>query len=1216
MGSCLLYLRSFNRFILINLALLGFSISSASAALTSADWLSVGDEKLTIDDSGLQWLDLSETAGQSYNAVAAQLVAGGLFEDFRYATAAEVEGLWDSAGGDDRFYDGWSAENNGVFDVLAPYWGDSYCIDKGCATGTGYASTLIDQVTQSGKHASWMIYDLWSDFRTANWDRLARFNGNHADASSSKDRASALVRKNSVPVPGLTCTTTQIDPGGEEFKGISGNSDSNVIAVGINGSIYHYDGTTWVKNIFSAGIELRDVVVIASGEAWAVGNSGKVVQYDGTVWTTLLAPTGQDLQGVWAISDTEVWVVGTQNSLYLWNGVSWTDMSGAGQANVDAGQELRDAWGDSSYFYTVEEDGDLYRYTRTGGPWNKFNACNALGDIDIEDIWGDGTGNIYLAGKDNMGPGNGDNEGAVFLYNEATNSCSKIYTTTSKDQLDGISGNGGIVYAVGTKGLVAENTTGSWAESTQGKDDFKDVWVSNTNTAYYAGEIGSITVCNNNSGTAVVDHFVITPTFSPTASTCLANAITIEARNADDDPAVDYVNLVNITVQSRNHGNWSKDITASGVLNPDPDTDDNGAVTYTFSLLDSSSVVLNLTNTHAETVFVRVNDPAESVTTDSGNITFSENTLVVTEDDALQIAGKPKPMKITMVTDDTAGSGSCGRDPNYNSANQDLEVDIIRSVPDDPGGSAPLISGLVLPDTISFDFSGTQPGELAGQASFNLLSTDVGKYRLDVLDQTSNHSNLNIITGSSPELTMRPFGIAVTNITGLIANPGNTTSAGAVFALAGTDFSATVEAVLWDSNDDTNNDGVLDTGVYWDNQKAPGYAWATTLGVPSPAMGFTPTVGLNGVQGSFINGALIGGDFTTGTASPTNLQYDEVGSFTLQSSATGYLGTIGADFVGDDIIVGRFRPASFALTSTVNGMFANSCTPPGLSPYTYIGESFTYDVIHPAFVVTAMNGLAASTPTTNYTGDWGKLNDDSVNFTQPAADLTQDGSDGSTKMAISYTQDAAKFTITDNTNGSFTFEFADDSYVYDKDSNSEIPDFDSDITLAVVDVTDLETVTYNTAFNLNPTFINLRFGRVRMSNAHGSEISVLAMPMLVEYLDSPGLYTINIDDDGCTTIANANLGLSDNLSTPGSSTVTVTNPAAVAGNLGVSLTAPGAGITGYIDVTPDLNASTNSWLQYDWTFGAGTFTENPTGRATFGIYTGNDVNIYKSQTYQ
>jgi MSHA biogenesis protein MshQ len=567
-----------------------------------------------------------------------------------------------------------------------------------------------------------------------------------------------------------------------------------------------------------------------------------------------------------------------------------------------------------------------------------------------------------------------------------------------------------------------------------------------------------------------------------------------------------------------------------------------------------------------------------------------------------------------MWTDDTAGSGSCGPDPNYNSGTQSLEVSVTRSA-GSPASNAPIIGFVDIPD----DTTGTIPVVLdfsvaPGQASFSLLTTDVGQYRLNMTDtpNASSYSDVNIV-GISNELTVRPFGLAVTSITGLIPNPGNTTSAGAVFALAGADFSATVEAVLWDSNDDTNNDGVLDTGVYADNQKAPGYAWATTLGVPSPAMGFTPTAGAqNGVQGSFINGALVAGDFTAGTASPANLQYDEVGSFTLQSSATGYLGTPGADFVGDDIIVGRFRPASFALTSTVNGMFANSCTP-GLSPYTYIGESFTYDVIHPSFVVTAMNGLAVPTPTTNYTGAWGKLDDDSVSFTQPVADLTQDGSDGSTKMAISYTQDVAEFTITDNTDGSYSFEFANDSYVYDKDSNSEIPDFDSDISLAVIDITDQESVTYNTAFNLNPTFINLRFGRVRMINAHGSELSDLTMPMQVEYLDSPGLYTINSDDD-CTTIAT--VGISDNLSTPGSSTVTVTNTTAVGGDLGVLLTAPGADITGYIDVTPDLTASLDSWLKYDWTVGAGAFTENPTARATFGIYTGNDVNIYKSQTYQ
>jgi hypothetical protein len=53
-------------------------------------------------------------------------------------------------------------------------------------------------------------------------------------------------------------------------------------------------------------------------------------------------------------------------------------------------------------------------------------------------------------------------------------------------------------------------------------------------------------------------------------------------------------------------------------------------------------------------------------------------------------------------------------------------------------------------------------------------------------------------------------------------------------------------------------------------------------------------------------------------------------------------------------------------------------------------------------------------------------------------------------------------------------------------------------------------------------------------------------------------------------------------------------------------------------VTPDLSiAGANlEWLRYDWSTGAGTFNENPTGSATFGIYKGNRFQIYIQQTYQ
>jgi len=54
----------------------------------------------TVDTgTGLEWLDLTETQGLSYNQVLAQTGAGGLFAGYRFAEAYEVETLFDNAGG-------------------------------------------------------------------------------------------------------------------------------------------------------------------------------------------------------------------------------------------------------------------------------------------------------------------------------------------------------------------------------------------------------------------------------------------------------------------------------------------------------------------------------------------------------------------------------------------------------------------------------------------------------------------------------------------------------------------------------------------------------------------------------------------------------------------------------------------------------------------------------------------------------------------------------------------------------------------------------------------------------------------------------------------------------------------------------------------------------------------------------------------------------------
>ena len=151
-------------------------------------------------------------------------------------------------------------------------------------------------------------------------------------------------------------------------------------------------------------------------------------------------------------------------------------------------------------------------------------------------------------------------------------------------------------------------------------------------------------------------------------------------------------------------------------------------------------------------------------------------------------------------------------------------------------------------------------------------------------------------------------------------------------------------------------------------------------------------------------------------------------------------------------------------------------------------------------------------------------------------------------------------------NGSVKYEFGADKLRYGvasgsdhiKAANSEVSPFDADIdpVLTLIDDGEVSTV-LSQAFDLDFSSVlkhQQRFGRVRMSNAFGSEVLDLNMPMTVEYFTG-SFYQTNADD-GCTTFNSADLiVIADNLSTPGSSTVSVTNPTAIAGNLDVALAA-------------------------------------------------------------
>lgn len=80
-------MRTKSKGIALTLTLSLFAAGSANAELVSSDWLSEGDNLVTLDTStGIEWLDLTQTKGMS----ARQVLSDSRFEGWRLATFEEL----------------------------------------------------------------------------------------------------------------------------------------------------------------------------------------------------------------------------------------------------------------------------------------------------------------------------------------------------------------------------------------------------------------------------------------------------------------------------------------------------------------------------------------------------------------------------------------------------------------------------------------------------------------------------------------------------------------------------------------------------------------------------------------------------------------------------------------------------------------------------------------------------------------------------------------------------------------------------------------------------------------------------------------------------------------------------------------------------------------------------------------------------------------------
>ena len=494
---------------------------------------------------------------------------------------------------------------------------------------------------------------------------------------------------------------------------------------------------------------------------------------------------------------------------------------------------------------------------------------------------------------------------------------------------------------------------------------------------------------------------------------------------------------------------------------------------------------------------------------------------------------------------------------------------------------------------------------VAGQASVSVRYKDVGQLQISAKDESTLDPNLpNGIRGATAGFVSRPFDFVLSNIAdaGGAANPGAGGATGPVFIAAGEPFAVTVTARDADGDPTPN---------YGRETIAETVALVPTL--VAPAGGNQPPVVAATGFASFANGVSTGNDFS----------WSEVGIITLQPEVGDgdYLGT--GNVVGMTTgNVGRFIPHHFSV-SLNTPTFGTACA---AGNFTYVGQPFSYTAA-PEITITAeaLGGQA----TQNYSGGFFRLS------TASLADPVYAAADGALDTS-GLPGGSADPVVAETSGGQGTLTYSSGSGLFFTRA-TEVAPFDADITLSQI-VTDADGVAAASnpvefgsgggiLFNSGP---GMRYGRLSVANAFGSELVDLSVRAQAEYFVSPSVGFVPNTADSCATPVSVSFaGYTENLGggetcvldtgSPGASGegCAVASPPGnqfreppLAGDFNLFLAAPGTGNDGSVNITVDAP----SWLEYDWNTGS-TGLEDPTGTAVFGIFKGRFSTIYTRELY-
>ena len=524
-------------------------------------------------------------------------------------------------------------------------------------------------------------------------------------------------------------------------------------------------------------------------------------------------------------------------------------------------------------------------------------------------------------------------------------------------------------------------------------------------------------------------------------------------------------------------------------------------------------------------------------------------------------------------------------------------------------------------------------------ATFSLFYGDVGNVRLDArYDGSAGTGDTGLVVLGNGSFIAKPSTFVLSGIqttTGAVVNPGAADETGVVFMKAGDNFTVTVTsqnakgATTPNFGKETSPEGVTLTS----NLVAPaaGAASAISKSVPGTEFG----------AGGMVSDA-------NGVATVTDVSWTEVGVITLTPTLTSgnYLGAAGAVTGTTSGNIGRFTPHRFVLSAgTLTNRTAAACAP--ASSFSYLDEGIGLQ-----FTLTAQN--AGGGTTTNYRGTAG-ASGAFAKLDLSSAAAYSFGVAGLAPVTAANTSLGSRATITTGPSApgnTWTLGAATVSVTMKVGRQASGPDGPWSTVRIGVDPADTDGIkvlpaAYNVDGDANGSnervqvgsSTELRYGRLRLQNLQGSERLALPVPVTAQYWQNNGTIQgfVTNAQDSCTAIGSGSVGLGNYQGglASGETTLTPATLTLSSGTGSFSLSAPGVGNSGSLDLVVNLGTTTAindsctppAWLpsaptpaasSLDYLRGAWcntTWDRDPKIRARFGTYTAPRQFIFQRENY-